>query len=53
MIFVTCGQQGVQEAFAKACGDGSLVRNLLAQGDLSHFRAGQAMDSLTHLSLTF
>lgn len=41
VIFITCGQQGVQEAFAKGCGDGSLVRNLLAQGEICHFRAGQ------------
>lgn len=41
VIFITCGQQGIQEAFAKGCGDGTLVRNLLVQGEPSHYRAGQ------------
>eukprot|EP00913_Durusdinium_trenchii_P020149 g18934.t1 len=47
VIFITCGQQGVQEAFAKGCGDGSLVRNLLAQGEICHFRAGRLASAFT------
>mmetsp|Transcript_40384 Transcript_40384/g.93686 ORF Transcript_40384/g.93686 Transcript_40384/m.93686 type:complete len:280 (+) Transcript_40384:36-875(+) len=41
VLFLTCGQQGIQETFAQNCGDGGMIRNLLVAGSCSHFRAGQ------------
>ncbi|CAJ1424056.1 unnamed protein product [Effrenium voratum] len=41
ILFITCGQPGIQEVFAKHCGDGSLIRNLLVAGESAHFRVGQ------------
>lgn len=39
--FVTCGQAGVQECFAKNCGDGSRVSHLLPEGEASSFDVGK------------
>eukprot|EP00929_Paragymnodinium_shiwhaense_P020308 TRINITY_DN13585_c1_g1_i5.p1 TRINITY_DN13585_c1_g1~~TRINITY_DN13585_c1_g1_i5.p1 ORF type:complete len:797 (-),score=172.67 TRINITY_DN13585_c1_g1_i5:532-2802(-) len=40
LLFVTGGMKGVQECFAKNCGDGSKVYNLLPEGEASGFGAG-------------
>eukprot|EP00927_Polykrikos_kofoidii_P047026 TRINITY_DN41117_c0_g3_i1.p1 TRINITY_DN41117_c0_g3~~TRINITY_DN41117_c0_g3_i1.p1 ORF type:complete len:1149 (-),score=174.11 TRINITY_DN41117_c0_g3_i1:40-3048(-) len=41
VVFVTGGLQGVQETFAKHCGDGSRVWNLLPMGRSSGFGIGK------------
>lgn len=41
VIFITCGNKGIQEAFATSCGDGTLVRNLLVSREPNAFRAGK------------
>jgi len=47
--FVTGGMPGVQEAFAKQCGDGSRVWNLLPTGQRSSFGRGTDINAGTNL----
>jgi hypothetical protein len=42
--FVTAGAKGAQEVFARACGDGSSVYNLLPQGQDSNFEVKVGTD---------
>jgi len=40
-VFVTCGMAGVQESFAKNCGDGSRVLHLLREGASTNYGVGK------------
>lgn len=40
-IFLTGGMKGVQEVFARHCGDGSCVHNLVPEGESSAFDVGK------------
>ncbi|CAE7365014.1 unnamed protein product [Symbiodinium sp. CCMP2456] len=57
LLYLTCGQQGIQEVFARNCGNGSQIRNLLVAGSVCQFRAGQDLiaardtDAVKHLFL--